>query len=371
MAARVTSDPPAVAPRPFTDRAEAGRLLADQIVRTGLEVGVVVGLAHGGVAVAAEVARRLGVPLDALAVRKVGHPMQPEFAVGATTPTGGYVRTDPDLTPDEIERAVARARDDAVALDRRLHDRRPAVPVAGTVCVLVDDGVATGATMIAGVRWARAQGARSVVVAVPVAVPSTLERLQREADAVVYLQAPKVMFAVAEWYDDFRQISDEEVIAMLETAEPAPDRRTVQIEAASTVLTGDLTVPPAATGMVVFAHGSGSSRLSPRNQQVARELTGAGLATLLFDLLEPDEAADRARVFDIELLSQRLVSATAWLGTRSDLRELHVGYFGASTGAAAALRAATEADHIRAVVSRGGRPDLAWPQLAAVRAPET
>ena len=120
---------------------------------------------------------------------------------------------------------------------------------------------------------------------------------------------------------------------------------------------------------MVFAHGSGSSRHSPRNQFVARQLNAAGLATLLFDLLTPAEALDRANVFDIELLADRLRAVARWLHRHSDCTDLGVGYFGASTGAAAALWAAADDPTVRAVVSRGGRPDLAMPRLGAVRAP--
>jgi putative phosphoribosyl transferase len=135
-------------------------------------------------------------------------------------------------------------------------------------------------------------------------------------------------------------------------------------------LGGRLTVPETAVGVVVFAHGSGSSSRSSRNRYVAAVLNQAGLATLLFDLLTPGEELDRANVFDVELLARRLGQVTAWLRSQPETRDLMVGYFGASTGAAAALWAASEPDaHIAAVVSRGGRPDLAGPRLAAVTAP--
>lgn len=135
-------------------------------------------------------------------------------------------------------------------------------------------------------------------------------------------------------------------------------------------LPADLTVPAGAVGCTIFAHGSGSSRLSPRNRLVSTVLNDAGIATLLFDLLTPAEAGDRRNVFDVELLAGRLTAATRWLATLPEPRRLPVGYFGASTGAAAALRAAADlGTEVRAVVSRGGRPDLAGPWLAAVRSP--
>ncbi len=137
-------------------------------------------------------------------------------------------------------------------------------------------------------------------------------------------------------------------------------------------LEGDLSVPSDATGVVLFAHGSGSSRHSPRNRQVAEHLHRLGLATLLIDLLtEAEEIAElqtRHLRFDIGLLAGRLVSATTWLRTEPATRPLRIGYFGASTGAAAALVAAADGD-VAAVVSRGGRPDLAGPALARVTAP--
>ncbi|MFN2590448.1 MAG: dienelactone hydrolase family protein [Actinomycetota bacterium] len=135
-------------------------------------------------------------------------------------------------------------------------------------------------------------------------------------------------------------------------------------------LPGDVVIPANAGGVVVFAHGSGSSRMSPRNRMVAERLHDEGLATLLFDLLTDEEAGDRALVFDIPLLGDRLVAATDFVRSRSDVGALPVGYFGASTGAGAALWAAAVVDPpIGAVVSRGGRPDLAAERLGDVRSP--
>jgi pimeloyl-ACP methyl ester carboxylesterase len=134
-------------------------------------------------------------------------------------------------------------------------------------------------------------------------------------------------------------------------------------------LPGDLECPAGATGLVLFAHGSGSSRLSPRNRFVAQQLNARGLATLLFDLLTDAEALDRRNVFDIPRLAQRLGEAIEWQRSRSELASLPIGLFGASTGAAAALvAAAAHAGPVRAVVSRGGRPDLAGAALPHVRA---
>jgi pimeloyl-ACP methyl ester carboxylesterase len=182
---------------------------------------------------------------------------------------------------------------------------------------------------------------------------------------------------VGQWYRNFDQTTDDEVIECLRRSARVPDAdaatvrdEAVEIRLDGLVLNGQLTVPPDCNGLVVFVHGSGSSRLSPRNRFVASELNTAGMATLLFDLLTAAEEHDRANVFDIELLVRRLLAVTSWVKHQPELTALPVGYFGASTGAAAALRAAAAAGSaISAVVSRGGRPDLALEWLAAVRSP--
>ena len=158
------------------------------------------------------------------------------------------------------------------------------------------------------------------------------------------------------------------------TTHHAISERALRIDARVVTLDADLSLPDNATGLVLFAHGSGSSRLSPRNRHVARQLNQAGLATVLADLLTPaEEAVDeqtRHLRFDIALLAERLVDVTGWLGEQADTAELDIGLFGASTGAGAALVAAAQRpDIVHAVVSRGGRPDLAGQALAQVTAP--
>jgi len=183
--------------------------------------------------------------------------------------------------------------------------------------------------------------------------------------------------------EDFEQTSDEEVRELLERArEERRDARAqgageVQVDVAAgdrVALEGDLAVPEGAIGVVLFAHGSGSSRHSPRNRQVARTLQRFRLGTLLIDLLTPEEGEaeryTRHLRFDIDLLADRVVGAARWLSRYPLTQHLPIGCFGASTGAAAALvAAAREPGLVRAVVSRGGRPDLAGEELAAVRAP--
>jgi putative phosphoribosyl transferase len=206
------------------------------------------------------------------------------------------------------------------------------------------------------------------------------------ADDVVCVETPKAFQAVGQWYRDFGQTTDDEVVALLDqaaarrppraavpndraAAHPALDRE-VEVFAGPARLTGHLTLPAEAKELVLFAHGSGSSRHSPRNQFVAEVLNHAGIGTLLFDLLTPDEERNRANVFDIALLGTRLAHVTRWLQTRPESDGLDLAYFGASTGAGAALWAAADPGiDVAAVVSRGGRPDLAGARLGDVRAP--
>ena len=157
-------------------------------------------------------------------------------------------------------------------------------------------------------------------------------------------------------------------------ASEARFEREITLRAGKATLDGTLAVPPGASGLVLFAHGSGSSRLSPRNRYVAQVLQSRGIGTLLFDLLtREEEAVDQYSAelrFNIGLLAERLIGATQWVLSQPEMRELKLGYFGASTGAAAALVAAAKLpDAVSAVVSRGGRPDLAEDALDAVRAP--
>ncbi|MFD3467799.1 phosphoribosyltransferase family protein [Streptomyces sp. NPDC058682] len=362
----------------FTHRAEAGERLAEALRYLKAEHPVVLGLPRGGVPVAYRVARALGAPLDVIVVRKLGVPYHRELGFGAIGEGGVRVLSEDivrgsRLGPQDIE-AVERAETAELARQAtRFRGDRPRVPLEGRTVIVVDDGIATGATAVAACEVVRAQGAARVVLAVPVAPPDAVARLGTAADEVVCLATPHAFRAVGEWYQDFSQTPDEEVVFLLARAAADPVTRPpvraveVEVEAGGLVLAGDLALPEDVGAVVVFAHGSGSSRHSPRNRSVAADLNRAGLATLLLDLLTPDEEADRANVFDIETLAGRLAAATAWLRRRE---LLPTGWFGASTGAAAALWAAGEPGaEIGAVVSRGGRPDLAGARLATVRAP--
>lgn len=372
------------APRRFADRHAAGRALAERLAPLASEDPVVVGLARGGIPVAYEVARALDAPLDVLVVRKIGAPGNPEYGIGAVAEGGMRVLNDRavrrlHVSHEELEAATARAEAEVEGRVARYRDRRPLTEVAGRTVVVVDDGLATGGTAAAALRALRAlraRGARRLVLAVPVGAAEVVAALRREADDVQCVLEPDDLWAVGAWYRDFGPTEDSEILALLSgTAPDSPVRgaggEEVRIPLPQGVdVVGDLVVPERAGGLVVFAHGSGSSRHSPRNRWVVAVLNEHGLATLLLDLLTTGEELDRANVFDIPLLAERLAAATRWAQADGRVRGLPVGFFGASTGAAAALWAAADLGRdVEAVVSRGGRPDLAAARLAAVQAP--
>ena len=377
----------------FEDRVDAGRQLGRRLADLRGQDIVVLGLPRGGVPVAFEVAAALDAPLDVIVVRKLGLPYQPELAMGAIGEGGARVLEEHVLAHARVSDAELQAVEDherAVLENRvaRFRKGRTRQDLTGRIAVIVDDGIATGSTARVACRIARKLGAARVILAVPVAPADTLRSLT-EPDEVVCLATPDQFSAVGYHYRDFSPTEDDEVVQLLDAAakrlqaSPSTSRKSaaasaqaaefdeeVEIPSRGVRLQGQLHLPVPARAVVLFAHGSGSSRHSPRNRYVAGVLQQAGLGTLLLDLLTPAEERNRANVFDIELLARRLSSATDWLATRQDTSSCAIGYFGASTGAGAALWAASEPTaRINAVVSRGGRPDLAGPRLSAVRAP--
>jgi putative phosphoribosyl transferase len=375
----------------FSDRVEAGRRLADHLAYLADRDDVVVlGLPRGGVPVASEVASRLNAPLDVIVVRKLGVPYQPELAMGAIGEEGvrildSRILSMAGVSQHELEAVERRERAELQRRAELFRRGRPRVQLDGKVAVIVDDGIATGSTIKAACRVARGLGAARVVVAAPVAPADIAERLAGNADEVVVVERPLSFYAIGQFYVDFNQTTDDEVISQLERMAQTPVGSqaadppesgldgfdgNVNIAAGEVTLEGRLSLPPDSKGTVVFVHGSGSSRHSPRNRHVAQALNQARLGTLLFDLLTPKEELDRAYVFDIELLAKRLIEVTGWLTRFEEWPSQPIGYFGASTGAAAALRAAADlGTHIASVVSRGGRPDLTGPRICDVVAP--
>ena len=378
----------------FEDRVDAGRQLGRRLAELRGQDIVVLGLPRGGVPVAFEVAAALDAPLDVIVVRKLGLPYQPELAMGAIGEGGARVLDEQVLAHSRVgdDELQAVEEHERAALENRLilfRKGRVRQDLTGRIAVIVDDGIATGSTARVACRVARKQGASRVILAVPVAPAETLANLT-EPDEVVCLATPRQFTAVGYHYRDFSPTDDDEVLRLLDlaakrvgTAPPpfwasaaaragsaADVDEEVEIPSRGVRIQAQLHLPVPARAVVLFAHGSGSSRHSPRNRYVAGLLQQAGLGTLLLDLLTTAEERSRANVFDIELLARRLSAATDWLSTRADTASCTVGYFGASTGAGAALWAASEPSaRIAAVVSRGGRPDLAGPRLSAVTAP--
>lgn len=368
----------------FRDRVDAGRRLGQRLAGLLGEGVVVLGLPRGGVPVAAEVATALNAPLDVIVVRKLGVPFQPELAMGAIGEGDTRVLdrrvisvahvTENDLrTVEQGERELLESR---VALYRR---GRARIDLRGRTVVIVDDGIATGSTARVACRVARQLGAARVILAVPVAPAQVLGSLS-DADQVFSLFSARNFQAVGYYYRDFSPTSDGEVMQLLDAAarrrrpaEAEPSAgvdQEVQVPVSALNLHADLHLPGQCAAIVVVAHGSGSGRHSPRSRYVASVLQGAGLGTLLVDLLTPAEEVSREKVFDIALLAGRITAATRWLEARADTAGARIGYLGAGTGAGAALWAAADpGNNVGAIVSKGGLPDLAGPRLAAVRAP--
>jgi putative phosphoribosyl transferase len=219
----------------FDDRVDAGRRLATRLRHLRDEPAVVLALPRGGVPVAAEVARALGAPLDVIVVRKLGVPYQPELGMGAVGEDGVRVINPEvvrvaDVTAAELATAEARERAEVARRAWRYRGRRPRTALSGRVAVIVDDGIATGSTARAACQIARALGAARVVLAVPVAPPGWQERIGRDADEMISVVTPTPFYGIGQFYADFSQTTDDEVIACLERAARAASRATQPTE---------------------------------------------------------------------------------------------------------------------------------------------
>jgi putative phosphoribosyl transferase len=365
----------------FRNRIDAGRFLAQRLTNYARTPGVIVlALPRGGVPVAADVARELNAPLDVFLVRKLGVPGHSELAMGAIAEGGAMVLNEELITSlgiprDAIDQVAARERVELERRERLYRGARRPPELRGRTIILIDDGLATGSTVEAAILALRSFAPARIVVAVPVGARESCDRIGLLADEVVCAETPAWFSAVGQWYEDFSETTDDEVRQLLAAA-PASIRVPLNAERADSGewLDGDLSVGPDAYAIVLFAHGSGSSRHSPRNQRVAESLQARQLGTLLIDLLTPaEEELDRRSShlrFNIPMLAQRLVVVMDWLAAQPETRGLPIGLFGASTGAAAALVAAAERPgQVFGVVSRGGRPDLAGDALSRVTAP--
>jgi putative phosphoribosyl transferase len=370
----------------FQNRTEAGKHLARAIQKLKIRDPWIIALPRGGVPIGFEVAKALRAPMDLLVVRKIGSPTNPEYGIGAITEGGLYFLNDAaiedlQLSPKEIRPILNRELNNVNRQVAQFRGSRPNPNVKDRNVVLVDDGLATGVTARIAIDFLRQQGAKQIILAAPVCAPDTAQTLSGFADQVICIEKPENFYSVGLWYNDFSQISDEQVLSLMNETLQSREARTIKtietaiseeiiINSENIYLPGHLNLPETIRGIVLFAHGSGSSRFSPRNRQVAESLNRNGIGTLLFDLLSPEESRDRGNVFNIPLLANRLEKATQWTKDQNWFSHFPIGYFGASTGAGAALWAASQLGHeISAVVSRGGRPDLAIPHLQEVTAP--
>lgn len=332
---------------PFVDRYEAGRRLAERLPHLRGEDVVVLGLPRGGVPVASEVARAIGAPMDVIVVRKLGVPYQPELGMGALGEDGALV-VDADMvrrahvSEAELAELERRARAEIEQRVRRFRAVRPRIPLAGRTAVVVDDGIATGSTARAACQVARAQGAARVVLAVPVCARDTAIRLRREVDELECVEVPDRFHGVGQFYFDFRQTSDEEVVDLLRRAvavdpHPVPAHRAAEAPAqplrgrrAAAGRPGDL-----AAGPVDPCRGEPPGERLRRGDAGGTAVRSGGVGS-----------------------SPAGLPGSAGCALRGERR------------CAAALWAAAEpgAD-VAAVVSRGGRPDLAATRLGDVRSP--
>jgi putative phosphoribosyl transferase len=360
----------------FHDRQDAGQRLARLLQERGLDSPVVLGIPRGGVPVAAEVARALARDLAVVVARKLGAPGNPELAIGATTETGAsYINTAVAVAVGADQHYIEAVKASQVAEAHRreqLFDSHRRPPVAGRNVVIVDDGIATGATAIAAVRSIKAEGAQLVVLAVPVGPTETLELLRGEADEVVCLLEDPDFWAVGNYYEDFSQVSDEEVLRILEIfAAPTTINLTREVEFKRDGLTlAGILMVPAGKGpfsLVIFVHGLGSSKESPRNLVIANRLVDAGIATLLFDLSghggsssDPRDGVD-AHVADLE-------AAFAWSLEQDGIDNSRIGIAGSSLGAVVAAYALAERKvRPRTMVLRA--PPMEAAELRAITVP--
>jgi predicted phosphoribosyltransferase/predicted alpha/beta-hydrolase family hydrolase len=327
----------------FRDREDAGDQLAAVLRKRGFIAPVVLGIPRGGVPVAASVARALGGSLGVVVARKLGAPYQPELAIGAVTADGvtwinESVARETGAGPEYIRRETAaqvvEARRREEAFDGH---RRPAV--SGRAVILVDDGVATGATALAAARSLRAAGARPLVIAVPVAPPATIALLEQEADEVVCLRVEEDFWAIGEFYRDFSPVEDSRVRELLDSFSAGTGTREARVTRDGVQLAVRLRLPGHLPAPVtVFVHGLGSSKESPRNVVIAERLVDMGAGALLFDLSGHGESSPDPRE-SVDAYVDDLAAIDAWVRAQSGVEAARVAIAGSSLGAVVALRA--------------------------------
>lgn len=379
----------------FKNRSEAGQLLAAKLQAYANNPDVLVlALPRGGVPVAFEIAQSLQAALDVFLVRKLGVPGHEELAMGAISSGGDRVLNREiiealQLSEAVVERVTQREQQEMSRRESAYRRNRPSLQIQGKTVILVDDGLATGSTMLAAIRAVQKLKAAKIVIAVPVAPASTFESMEKLGDAMICLMTPEPFYGVGLWYEDFTQTTDEAVIKLLEKAEgwreipePAhsqdedlPGFHQVSIPAGSVELSGKLLLHEGESkGIIMLVQGTGYPGQSPQHDHMAHKLYEAGFSTVRFDLLTRDEEASELKSrhlrFDIPLLTRRLIQATDWVMHELATDDQPLGFFSSSTGTGAVLKAAASIGRpIKAIVSLSGRPDLAGESLSKVTAP--
>jgi putative phosphoribosyl transferase len=356
--------------RYFHDRNDAGNQLAEVLRGRRLERPIVLGIPRGGVPVAARVAEALDAELGVVVARKLRAPGQPELAIGAVT-ADGVTWLNEELvaatgaSPAHLERESAAQKAEAAQRQARFAGTR-ARHLKGRTVVIVDDGVATGATALAAARSVRAAGAARTVVAVPVGPPETVAELGREADEVICLREEPDFYAVGQFYADFHAVQDSDVDAILR-AFRAVETREARVRRDGIELAVRLRLPRGRPPVVIFVHGLGSSKDSPRNVTIGEQLVDEDIATVLFDLSGHGDSTPNPRA-DIDDFVADLAAVEAWVCAQPGVDSSRLALAGSSLGAVVALQAAlTRSTRAAAVVLRAPPADPAM--FAGLRIP--
>lgn len=361
----------------FESRQEAGQILGQRLLSYKDQNPLILAIPRGGLPVAYEVAKTLKASLDLILVKKIGAPKNPELAVGAVSEDSKPVFNEElvqllKIDHKALNKMAEQKIDELKEQAKKLRGNTPLQSVKDRVVIIVDDGIATGASLTAAIQLIKQNNPQKIIVATPVGANDTIQQIKKLVDDVVCVEIPQNFMAVGIWYENFDQVPDEEVIRLLGEANYLKNQNSeeIKITEGNESFPGELTTVDSMRGLIIFAHGSGSGRFSPRNKFVANELNKAGFSTLLFDLLTEQEASDRQNVFNMDLMARRLLKATDWAAERFKNRNVPIAYFGADTGAGAAFHAtAKTSQNIFAIVSRGGRPDLAEEHLEKIKSP--